>query len=369
MSAARAEGWWRPPDRALLVTAALLLTAGMVLAAVASPHMAARHGLDSHYFALRHLLHVAVAAGVMLAVSQLGEREVRRLGVLVLLVSALAMALLPWFGTDFGKGSVRWFSLGPVSVQPSEFAKAGAVLTMAWFLSSAGKETGVPGKSLAFGTALGVVALLAVQPDIGQAALVILVWGIVYLLAGASPLMLISLAAFAALGGLLAYQFLSHVRYRVDVFLSGSEPAHSQLDKVDQALAQGGLLGRLMASDEARIRIPDGHSDFVVASITAEFGLIACLLLLLAFAVVAARSAWRVRSLRSRYSKLAAAGLSALIVLQALLHFGVNLRLLPTTGMTLPLVSYGGSSLLAAGFSMGAILALTRSRGGKDSRS
>ncbi len=369
MSAARAAGWWRPPDRMLLLTAAVLLVAGMVLAAVVSPHMAARTGLDSHYYALRHLIHVAIAAGVMLIVSQMGERTVRRLGVVVLAGSALAMVLLFWLGTDFGKGSTRWLSLGPVSVQPSEFAKAGVVLTMAWFLSGSGKESGIPGKTIAFGIAIIVVALLAAQPDVGQAVLIVLIWGVVYLLAGASPLVLASLAASASLCGLLAYQFLSHVRYRVDMFLSGSEPAHSQLDKVDQALAQGGLLGRLMVSDEVRIRIPDGHSDFVVASITAEFGLVACVLLLLAFAVIAARSAWRIRGLQSLYAKLAVAGLSAQLVLQALLHFGVNLRLLPATGMTLPLVSYGGSSLLAAGFSMGAILALSRGGDGKASRS
>lgn len=359
MTETRAAGW-RPPDGIILWSAVVLLGAGTLLAVILSPHMALRSGLDSHHFAVRHALHVLVAVGIMLAVSQLNERIVLRMGTLLCVVSFLAVLALHVFGTDYGKGSVRWLSMGAISVQPSEFVKTGSVLVMAWLFSADTQESGLLAKTGAFAVAAVVALLLAVQPDVGQAVLLMLVWGVMYLLVGASFVVLLLLLAMTALSGVMTYFLLPHVRSRVDMFLSGIEPAHSQLDKVDRALDQGGLLGRLMGSDAARIHIPDGHSDFAAASIAAEFGLVVCMVLLLTFAVIGARATTRLYRLQSPFAQLAVAGLLALMLLQALLHFGVNFRLLPATGMTLPMVSYGGSSLLATGISMGAILALVR---------
>ena len=322
-----------------------------------------KHGLASFHFALRHGAHALLALIFMAATSLLTERGVRRCGILFFAVALLAMALLPWFGTDFGKGSIRWYSLGFMSLQPSEFMKIGFILTIAWFLSGTVSEPAPPGKTISFAIALLVAGLLAVQPDFGQAALIMAVWGVAYLLAGANLLLVLLLALIVTGVASFAYQFHPYVASRIDVFLSGNTPAFSQLALVDRSIERGGLFGRGFGVEGLNTRIPDAHGDFVIAVATEEFGLVACFVLLALFALFAARVAWRLNTVSSPFAQFAIAGIAAQISLQALVHFGVNLRLLPATGMTLPFVSYGGSSLLAAGITVGVLLALTRTSG------
>lgn len=356
------ENWWRSIDRVLVVVVVALLASGAVLSFVSSPQMATRHGLDAFHFAMRHGAHAVLALLLMLAASTLGEREVRRFGLILFVLAFIALALLPWFGSGFGKGSIRWYSLGGFSFQPSEFMKLGLALTISWFLVGSYQESGPPGKTIALVLSLLVVALLALQPDFGQALLVMGAWGVAYSLAGANPLLLLAVLLGAAGMAWAAYTFHPYVRDRVDGFRTGDVSDFSQVGMVEGALEDGGLFGRGFDAGGFSGAIPDAHSDFVVAVAVREFGLVASFALLLVFAVLALRVAWRVRRLTSPYAQLAGAGIAALISLQALVHFGVNLQLLPPTGMTLPFVSYGGSSLIASGITMGVLLALTRDR-------
>ncbi len=355
-------------DRVLAGAAVLLVLCGLVLALVTTDDLAARNGLDRYHYVVRQLLYAIGSLVLMFAVSFCDERTVRRGGILLFGAILVATLLLPALGTDFAKGAQRWYSLGFFSFQPSEFLKTTFAITVAWFLAGAAQPNGPPGAAIAGLTVLAVAAILILQPDYGQAFLVVGIWGVMFYLAGASHFAVgLGVAGSAAVLA-VATQVSDHVRGRImefvqTRFLSMPPERNSQGDHVEEAIRGAGWFGNGVNDGRINAHIAEAHSDYIVAAAADEFGLVVCGAIFCLYAVIGLRVAWRLGEPRSLFARLACAGVSVQIVLQALFHYGVNLRVLPAKGMALPFVSYGGSSMLAAGLAMGVLLALTRMPG------
>ncbi|MEO0915232.1 MAG: putative peptidoglycan glycosyltransferase FtsW, partial [Pseudomonadota bacterium] len=257
---------------------------------------------------------------------------------------------------------VRWYSLGFASLQPSEFLKPAFVILTAWLMAASYEPNGPPGKAISFTIAVTLVVMLVLQPDFGQAGLILGAWGLMYFVAGASMVLLIVLAALVMAGGVIAYQTSEHVARRIDGFLSPDLDPRTQLGFATNAIQEGGILGVGVGEGTVKWSLPDAHTDFIIAVAAEEYGLVMCLAIILLFATVVIRSMIRLVRERDPFIRLAGTGLAAMFGLQALINMGVAVRLLPAKGMTLPFVSYGGSSLLAAGIALGMLLALTRER-------
>lgn len=354
--------WWRTIDKWSLSAVLLLFGIGLLLGLAASPPLAEKNGLHPFYYVERQALFGFVALAVMLAISMMSPSQVRRIGVLGFLVSFVALMALPFFGTDFGKGAVRWFSLGFGSVQPSEFLKPGFVVLAAWLMAAAQEVNGPPGRLYSFVIALVVVVFLALQPDFGQACLVLFSWGVVYFIGGAPFLLLIMIIGLAVVGGLAAYNGSEHFARRIDGFLSAEIDPRTQLGYATNAIQEGGFFGVGVGEGQVKWSLPDAHTDFIIAVAAEEYGLILVLIIIALYAMVVVRSFFRLMSERDPFTRLAGAGLAAAFGVQAMINMGVAVRLLPAKGMTLPFVSYGGSSVIASGIAVGMLLALTRTR-------
>ncbi len=354
--------WWRTVDRWTLSCILILFAVGILLGLAASPPLAAKTGYPPFHYVTRQAVFGAAALIAMIITSMMSPTLVRRLGVLGFFVAFVAIALLPVFGTDFGKGATRWYSLGFVSVQPSEFLKPGFVVFAAWLMSASSQIFGPPGKRLSLVVALILVAFLVTQPDFGQASLVLASWGIMYFVAGAPILILVAIAGATVFGGTLAYQHSEHFARRIDGFLSADVDPTTQLGYAANAIQEGGFFGVGVGGGTVKWSLPDAHTDFIIAVAAEEYGLVLVLVVILLFMTVTVRSMYRLIRERDPFTRLAGTGLAALLGLQALINLGVAAQLLPAKGMTLPFVSYGGSSLIAAGISLGMLLAFTRSR-------
>ncbi|MGF1554123.1 MAG: FtsW/RodA/SpoVE family cell cycle protein [Paracoccaceae bacterium] len=357
-----ARTWWAGIDRWLVGAVMLLVAAGLVLALAASPPLARANDLWTYHYVARQAVFAALALGVMVALSTLDARTLRRGGTLVFAAAFAALVALPWFGTDFGKGAVRWFSLGFMSVQPSEFLKPAFVIVAAWLMAGSLDRRGPPGRLIS-GALAGLIALvLALQPAFGQALLVLAIWGTMLFVAGVSPILLGGIGALvgAALGA--AYLTSEHVARRIDGFLAPEVAANTQLGYAESAIREGGLWGVGPAAGSVKWTLPDAHTDFIIAVAAEEFGLVATLAIAALFLFVSLRALTRLVGERSAFVRLAGTGLAVAIGVQAFVNLGVAVRLLPAKGMTLPFVSYGGSSMIAAALAMGALLALTRDR-------
>ncbi len=354
--------WWRTLDKWTLVAVLGLFAIGILLGLAASVPLAERNGLPTFYYVTRQLEFGGIGLAVMLGFSMLTPLQVRRLGVLGFLLSFLALALLPLFGTDFGKGAVRWFSFGFASVQPSEFLKPGFAITVAWLMAASLDVGGPPGKRYSLLLTLVVVGLLATQPDFGQAALVLFIWCVIYFVAGAPFVLLVALAGLTVLGGFGAYNGSEHFARRIDGYLSSEIDPRTQIGYATNAIQEGGLLGVGVGEGTVKWQLPDAHTDFIIAVAAEEYGLILVLFIIALFAAVVALSLNRLRQERDIFTRLAGTGLACAFGVQAFINMGVAVRLLPAKGMTLPFVSYGGSSVIASGIAMGMLLALTRTR-------
>ncbi len=354
--------WWRTIDKWSLSSVLLLFGIGLLLGLAASPPLAEKNGLHPFYYVQRQALFGAVALMAMMAISMMSPSQVRRLGVTGFLVAFVALMALPVFGTDFGKGAVRWFSLGFGSVQPSEFLKPGFVVLTAWLMAAAQEVNGPPGRIYSFVIALVVVLFLALQPDFGQACLVLFSWGVVYFIGGAPFLLLIAIVGLTVVGGLGAYNGSEHFARRIDGFLSAEIDPRTQIGYATNAIQEGGFFGVGVGEGQVKWSLPDAHTDFIIAVAAEEYGLILVLIIIALYALVVVRSFFRLMRERDPFARLAGAGLAAAFGVQAMINMGVAVRLLPAKGMTLPFVSYGGSSVIASGIALGMLLALTRSR-------
>jgi cell division protein FtsW len=354
--------WWRTVDRWTLTCVFMLFGIGLLLALAASVPLATRNGLEPYHYVQRQAIFGGIALGAMIALSMLPPGLVRRLGSLGFVVALAALMLLPLFGTDFGKGAVRWFSLGFASVQPSEFLKPGFVIVTAWLIAAAQDLNGPPGKSVSFALMLLVVAFLAMQPDFGQSALVIFAWGVIYFVGGAPMTLILMVSAIVGLAGLAFYEASEHFARRIDGFLAPDVDPRTQLGYAANAIQEGGFFGVGLGEGQVKWSLPDAHTDFIIAVAAEEYGLILVLLILALYGVIVVRSLIRLLAERDPFARLAGAGLACIFGVQAMINLGVAVRLLPAKGMTLPFVSYGGSSVIAAGITMGMLLALTRAR-------
>ena len=354
--------WWRTIDKISLGAVLALFAVGLLLGLAASVPLATRNNLPEFHYVERQAAFGLAGIIVMVVVSMFSPRAIRRVGVLGFGAALGALMLLPFFGTDFGKGAVRWFSFGFASVQPSEFLKPGFVVFCAWMMAASQDINGPPGKRVSALVAVLVVGLLAMQPDFGQAALVLFGWGVVYFVAGA-PILLVAGVIGAVFGaGTLAYHSSEHFARRIDGFLSTDIDPRTQIGYATNAIQQGGFFGTGVGEGQVKWQLPDAHTDFIIAVAAWEYGLVLVLAIVALYGLIVLRSLHRLTRERDGFTRLAAAGLGCMSGAQALINVGVAVRLLPAKGMTLPFVSYGGSSLIAAGLTVGALLALTRYR-------
>ncbi len=357
--------WWWTVDRWTLVAVALLIAVGAVLGLAAGPAVAEKLGLDQYHFSRRQMAILIPAVAVMLGVSLMSPLGVRRLAVIGLGIAFLMMLATLFVGGEV-KGAQRWLYVGGMSIQPSEFAKPLFAVVVAWMLAERAKGEGFPGGWVALGLLAVMIGLLALQPDVGMAVVVMAVWIGQVFVAGMSMVWVGVLAALVVVGGIVAYALFPHVASRVDRFVDPASGDSYQINTALEAFRTGGLAGRGPGEGSVKSVLPDAHTDFIFAVAGEEFGLFACLLIVALFAFIVLRGLGRMVQENNLFVMLAAGGLLVQFGIQAVINMGVNLRLMPTKGMTLPFVSYGGSSLLAVALGMGMILALTRRRVGRE---
>lgn len=353
--------WWWTVDRWLLAAVLALIGIGIFLVMAAGPAAAGRIGAEAFHFVRRQFVFLPVAVGVMLFVSLLSPRTVRRLAAVGFAGAAVLLFATLFIGSEI-KGASRWIYLGPLSIQPSEFIKPFFAVTAAWMFA-AGRETeGFPGQWIAIGLYGIVAALLLAQPDVGMTLVVTSVWAAQFFLAGL-PMVLVVLLVASGIGAAIgAYFLFDHVKSRVDRFLDPTSGDTYQIDQAMQAFRDGGLFGRGPGEGRVKELLPDAHTDFIFAVAGEEFGLILCLLIVGLFAFIVLRGIARAMEEDNLFVLLAVGGLVCQFGLQALINMASSLHLMPTKGMTLPFVSYGGSSTLALAIGFGMVLALTRRR-------
>ncbi len=351
--------WWWTVDRWMLVLILALTMVGIWLTLTASPAVAERIGLGPLHFVKKQTAFLTLGLALVVGVSMMSTATIRRIAVIGFPISLILMALTLVIGPEI-KGATRWLPLGIFTLQPSEFLKPFFFVTTAWILSAHFRGEDIPAKRVATALYLVVVGFLILQPDFGQTVLVTAVWLSQMALAGL-PLMWLTLAGIVAIMGLgLGYAFLPHVASRIDRFINPASGDTFQIDKAIQAFEAGGMLGKGPGEGAVKLTLPDAHADYIFAVIGEEFGAIACIMLLMLFAGVVLRGLSHLIEEDNSFRLLAAAGLIIQFGLQTLINIGVNLAVLPSKGMTLPFVSYGGSSMLALAIGMGMVLALTR---------
>ena len=354
--------WWHSVDRWTLAAVLVLFGVGMVLGLAASPPLADKNNLWAYHYVVRHAVFGIMGLGTIVLLSMMSTATIRRLGILVFLGALVATALLPWLGTDFQKGATRWYSLGIVSLQPSEFLKPAFALFAAWLMAGAMERNGPPGRTFTGVVATGIAVMLALQPDFGQAMLVLSIWAAMLFVSGAPTLFLVGFGAAVGLSGAFAYLNSEHVARRIDGYLQDGVDPNSQLAYAESAIREGGFFGVGAAQGQVKWALPDAHTDFIIAVAAEEFGLILTLCIIGVYLFITLRALSRLVEERDPYIRLAGTGLAVLFGLQAFVNFSVAIRLLPAKGMTLPFISYGGSSMLAGAIVIGALLALTRTR-------
>jgi len=353
--------WWWTVDRPLLGVIGLLALSGLIMVFASSPPVAVRLGLSSWHFATRHLVYLAPAALLLIGCSLLSPRGVYRAAITLLTASILMLVVTLIIGVET-HGATRWLSFGAFAVQPGEFAKPALIVVGAALLARArGLDNAWP----VLGLGIVVMVLLLAQPDVGMALMVGAVIAVQLFVAGL-PWLLVFGAGVLSLGILWqTYVWFPHVAARIDRFLDPATGDHYQVGLALKAVKSAAWFGSGPGEGRLKNQIPDAHSDFVFAVAAEEFGLIACLLLLGLFTFVLLRGLRRTELVSDRFALIAGAGLLAHFGLQAIVNLGVNLSVLPATGMTLPFISYGGSALCAMAIGMGMFLALTRRRLGQ----
>jgi cell division protein FtsW len=352
--------WWWTTDHLLLGAVALLIVLGVMLSFAASPGAAGRlHIHNPFYFSLRQAAFGVLGGAILVSVSVLSPRGVRRLAAVIYLVSVLIMLALPLIG-HVAKGGDRWLAFAGFSLQPSEFMKPALIVLAGWMFSESQKGQGVPGIFIAFALYAVPVVLLIRQPDLGQTLLLTCAFGAAFFVAGVPMLWMAGMTLTASAAFVIMLLTHGHSQKRLQTFFNADGQTGRQVDRAAEAIHHGGLLGVGPGEGVFKRGVPEAHSDFIYSVAAEEYGLLFCLALIGVFAVVVIRGLYRAMKLEDAYEQVAAAGLFVLVGLQALINVAVNLNIIPTKGMTLPFISYGGSSMLAMGLTMGMALALTR---------
>ncbi|KAA0700335.1 putative lipid II flippase FtsW [Neorhizobium sp. P12A] len=352
--------WFWTIDRFFLAIFILLMGIGFMLSFAGSPAVAQRIGLEPFFFVKRHAIFLVPAIGAMIGLSFLTTRQVRRAAVIILVLSLAMMVFALFFGVEV-KGSRRWVNIASLSIQPSEFMKPAFVVVCAWLFAEHARQPEIPGNLFAIILYGIVAALLVAQPDLGQTILTTAVWAGMFFMAGMPWLWIVVFGGMGAGGLVSAYYVFPHVALRINKFLTG-EGDTFQVDTAREAIIRGNWFGVGPGEGIVKRIIPDAHTDFIFSVAAEEFGIIFCITLVLIFAVLVLRGLSLAYRERNDFNRFAVAGLVLQIGIQSIINVGVNLQLLPAKGMTLPLISYGGSSMTAIGVTAGFILALTRHR-------
>jgi cell division protein FtsW len=353
--------WWWTVDRLMIGAVLALMLIGIVLLLAASPPVAIRLGLDPFYFVNRQALFLLPALMVLFATSSLSPRQVRRVALAVFLISLALVAATLFIGPEI-KGARRWLNLFGMSLQPSEFLKPAFVVLVAWAFSESGRRPEMPATLLAFVLLAFSVTLLVQQPDFGQTVLLTLAWGALFFLSGLRWIWTVGLSSAAAVGLLAAYKLIPHVAIRFQRFANRGSGDTFQIDTSLESFMRGGWFGRGPGEGTVKRILPDSHTDFIFAVAAEEFGLVLCLILLCLFAFIVLRALSHALRENDAFTRLAVAGLALLFGFQSAIAMAVSLSLIPAKGMTLPFVSYGGSSLISLAFGVGMLIALTRKR-------
>lgn len=353
--------WWWTVDKLLFAGLVALIVGGVVLSLAGSPAVAERLGYDSLHFFKRHVIFFLPAIAVLIATSFLSQKQARRAALIVLVVSLVFMLATLFVGVEV-KGARRWLNIFGLSLQPSEFMKPAFVVVVAWLFAENARRPDIPGNIFALILLAITVALLIAEPDFGQTMLIAIVWGALFFMAGMPWLWILGLSLLAVIGLTSAYLMLPHVAGRIDRFLVPQSGDTYQIDRALESILQGGWFGRGPGEGTVKRILPDAHTDFIFAVAAEEFGIIIVICLVVIFALVVFRGFANSLRMEDPFARLAAAGLVVLFGVQSVINMAVNLRLIPQKGMTLPFISYGGSSMLAVAFGMGLLLAFSRRR-------
>ena len=354
--------WWWTIDRTILSLALLLCVAGLFMVMAASPTIAVKIGYNEWHFVIRHAVFLVLCLILMVSMAMLNEGMIRVVGILGLIATIIMIGMTLMIGDEV-KGATRWISLGAFKIQPSEFAKPCFAITCAWLLSMWREEQNFPGWIISIGLLGLMVLLLVLQPDIGMTILFVMTWAMLIFLAGMPIGQVIGLAALAPIAGYLAYIFMPHVTIRVNKFLNGT---NDQADIAMESFSHGGLLGVGASEGVIKKYLPDAHADFIFAVTAEEYGVLICIALIICYIIVVQRGFAHAQTSNSLFRTLAIAGLTLQFGLQAAIHMASSVQLIPTKGMTLPFISYGGSSLMTSGLTIGLLIALTRHRQYRD---
>ena len=351
--------WWWTVDRYTLMAIGALLIAGIVLSLAASPPVAGRLGLEPFFFVNRHIIYLFPSTAILLAVSFLSPRQIRRLSLVVFALSVFMVAATPYFGPEI-KGARRWLVLAGVNIQPSEFLKPAFVIIVAWLFAESAKRPEMPTNAIALSLLGLVVALLVMRPDFGQTMLILLVWGALFFMAGMRLVWVFGLAGTAMVGLIGAYYTVPHVTRRIQRFLNPASGDSFNIDIATESFMRGGWFSQGPGEGTIKRILPESHTDFVFAVAAEEFGVALCLVLVALFAFIVIRALMRALRNDDPFARFAATGLAMLFGMQSAINMSVNLHLIPAKGMTLPFISYGGSSMLSLAYGVGMLLALTR---------
>src|SRR5882757_8012109 len=353
--------WWWTVDRLLLAALLALMLGGIVLSLAASPPVASRLGLEPFYFVSRHVLYLIPALAVLLGTSFLPPRYIRRLALIVFAISVLMVLGTLHFGAEV-KGARRWIVLLGGHSQPTEFLKPAFVILIAWLFGESARRPEMPANTIALALLGVAVTGLVLQPDFGQTMLVALVWSSLFFLAGMRLIWVAGLGGAAVVGLATAYMFIPHVARRIERFRDPSSGDTFNIDQAIESFQRGGWFGRGPGEGTVKRILPESHTDFVFAVAAEEFGIVLCLVLVTLFMFIVLRALRHAMRSEDPFVRFAAAGLAVLFGLQSAINMAVNLHLMPAKGMTLPFISYGGSSMISLAYGMGMLLALTRER-------
>ena len=354
--------WWQSIDQWTLVATLGLIVTGLLLSMAASVPLADSNNMPSFYYVYRQAIYGIISFSIIVFLSTTTLSVIRRFGIIGFFLALIALILLPIFGTDFGKGAVRWFSFNWLTIQPSEYLKPFFVVFISWIVAGNIYTNPRTGLILSFFSMSICVFLLILQPDLGQTVVLVGCWVLIHFLVGVSWLFSAVFFTFISTVAFIFYQFSNHVATRLKNFFSNVTEPTSQIGLVEQAIHSGGFLGVGAGNGKIKWSLPDAHTDFIIAVAIEEFGLIVFILILTLFIVILLRTLSRLVIERNPFLLLVGFGLLTIIQTQALINLGVAARLLPTKGMTLPFISYGGSSMVAMGILMGLLLNVTRRR-------
>ena len=358
--------WWQSVDQWTLVATLGLIVMGLLLSMAASVPLADSNDMPAFYYVHRQAIYGMISFSLIIFLSTTSLSVVRRFGIIGFFLVVIALALLPIFGTDFGKGAVRWFSLNWLTIQPSEYLKPFFVVFISWIVAGNIHSNPRAGLILSFFSMAICVSLLTMQPDLGQTVVLIGCWVLIHFIVGVSWLFSAVFFTFVSTVAFFFIQFSNHVATRLKTFFSNVVDPTSQMGLVEQAIHSGGFLGVGAGNGKIKWSLPDAHTDFIIAVAIEEFGLIVFIIILTLYIIILLRTLSRLLVERNPFLLLVGLGLLTIIQTQTLINLGVAARLLPTKGMTLPFVSYGGSSMVAMGILMGLLLNVTRRRTSED---